>query len=69
MKPIFALFVLAVLLAGCSSAEKKESYTPSPSTIEAEAKDPLQEKIDKRMEQIHSERSGKYRLRSLFNGG
>lgn len=67
MKHIFTILVLSFLLIGCSTAEKKETYTPSPANIqESKVDDPVQQKIDKRVEEIQEDRANKYRLRSLF---
>ena len=67
MKKYGFLIIIAFLLGGCASSEKKQDYSPSPSTIQSnESGDKVQQKIDKRIADIQKEKSGKYRIQSLM---
>ena len=67
MKRYFLLIAVSLFIGSCASTEKKQDYSPSPANIQSnESGDKVQQKIDQRVSDIQKEKSGKYRIQSLF---
>ena len=66
MKNFALSLIVAFLFASCASSDKKQDYTPSPATMETSENQEVQQKIDRRMNEIEREMNSKIRLRSLL---